>query len=157
MPITSADSNYPTSPAPYIPGAWKYLLRGLNWARKHGLHVILDLHGAPGSQNGYDNSGQRTTNPQWALSTTDIARTVDIVRYIAESVGGLIDVLELMNEPAGFRGDEWAAAVRQFWLDGYDAVRGAEGDGIKVMIGDAFLGVGVGFSIVLFGVVALNL
>ncbi|GLB40440.1 putative brix [Lyophyllum shimeji] len=50
-------------------------------------------------------------------------------------------VIELLNEPAGFRGDDWAQTIRQFWLDGYDAVRKAAGNGIKVMIGDAFLGV----------------
>jgi glucan 1,3-beta-glucosidase len=51
--------------------------------------VILDLHGAPGSQNGYDNSGQRTSNPQWANSTTDnVARTLDILRFMVKNVGG---------------------------------------------------------------------
>jgi len=36
-------------------------------------------------------------------------------------------------------GSNWAAAIKQFWLDGYDAVRQATGAGIKVMISDAFL------------------
>ncbi|KAG5642576.1 hypothetical protein DXG03_002527 [Asterophora parasitica] len=143
VPLTSSDTNGSTIVAPYIPGAWKYLLRGLNWAKKHSIHVILDIHGAPGSQNGYDNSGQRTGNPSWALNPANISRTVDTVRYIAESIGGLVDVIELLNEPAGFRGDQWANGVRQYWLDGYDAVRQAGGDNIKVMIGDAFLGVSV--------------
>lgn len=31
---------------------WKYILRVLGWARKYGLRVNLDLHAAPGSQNG---------------------------------------------------------------------------------------------------------
>ncbi|KAF5341865.1 hypothetical protein D9611_001867 [Ephemerocybe angulata] len=141
VPMTSDDTAYSTSPDPYIPGAWTYLLRGLNWAKKHGIHVIVDLHGAPGSQNGYDNSGQRTGNPQWALGGDNVARTVDTLRFIAANAGGLIDVLELLNEAAGFRGDDWAAAIRKFWLDAYDAVRAAAGDGMKVMIGDAFLGV----------------
>ena len=47
VPITTADTNYTTSVEPYVPGAWPYLLRALGWARAHGLHVILDLHGAP--------------------------------------------------------------------------------------------------------------
>ncbi|OBT54623.1 hypothetical protein VE04_05924 [Pseudogymnoascus sp. 24MN13] len=38
---------------PYVQGvSWRYLLRGIEWARAHGLRVKLDLHGAPGSQNG---------------------------------------------------------------------------------------------------------
>ncbi len=31
--------------------------------RDAGLYVILDLHGAPGSQNGLDNSGLMSPNP----------------------------------------------------------------------------------------------
>ncbi|TFK40345.1 glycoside hydrolase family 5 protein [Crucibulum laeve] len=141
VPLTSSDTNTSTSPAPYIPGAWPYLLKALNWARKHSIHVILDLHGAPGSQNGYDNSGQRTDNPVWAVNSANVTRTVDTLRFIAENIGGMVDVVELLNEAAGFRGDDWAAVVRQFWLDGYGAVKQAAGQGIKVMIGDAFLGV----------------
>jgi len=29
------------------------------WADEIGLRIILDLHGAPGSQNGMDHSGRR--------------------------------------------------------------------------------------------------
>ncbi|RXW25484.1 hypothetical protein EST38_g326 [Candolleomyces aberdarensis] len=143
VPLTSDDTSESTSPDPYVPGAWTYLLRGLTWARKHGIHTIVDIHGAPLSQNGYDNSGQRTGSPRWALDSAAVARTVATVRYIAENLGGMIDVLELLNEPAGFRGDDWASAIRQYWLDGYDAVRDAAGSEIKIMIGDAFLGVNV--------------
>jgi glucan 1,3-beta-glucosidase len=72
-----------------------------------------------------------------------VTRTIDTVRYIVKNTDGMVDVIELLNEPAGFLGDNWAQVVRQFWLDGYDAVREAVGDGMKVMIGDAFLGVQV--------------
>lgn len=29
-----------------------YLKKAVGWARNHGLKVMIDLHGAPGSQNG---------------------------------------------------------------------------------------------------------
>ncbi|KAK2627902.1 hypothetical protein QTJ16_002548 [Diplocarpon rosae] len=38
--------------------SWRYLLRGIEWARKHGLRINLDLHGVPGSQNGWNHSGR---------------------------------------------------------------------------------------------------
>jgi len=38
---------------PYIQGQHEYLLKAVGWAGKHGLMVIIDLHGVPGSQNGY--------------------------------------------------------------------------------------------------------
>ena len=49
---------------PYIQGQAAYLDQAIGWARDNGLMVILDLHGAPGSQNGFDNSGRRGSE-QW--------------------------------------------------------------------------------------------
>jgi glucan 1,3-beta-glucosidase len=49
---------------PYIQGQAEYLDRAIGWARNHGLKVLIDVHGAPGSQNGYDNSGRRG-DAQW--------------------------------------------------------------------------------------------
>ncbi|KAK7033111.1 glycoside hydrolase family 5 protein [Favolaschia claudopus] len=141
VPLTSADTNGSTSPAPYIPGAWPYLLKALNWANKHGVRVIIDLHGAPGSQNGFDNSGQRTSTTQWEHSPANVSRTVDTIRYIAQSVGGLVDVIELLNEPATFLASDYPDTLRQFWQAGYSAVRAAGDSSNQVMIGDGFMGV----------------
>lgn len=38
--------------------SWRYLLRGIEWCRKYGLRVNLDLHALPGSQNGWNHSGR---------------------------------------------------------------------------------------------------
>ena len=38
---------------PYIQGQLPYLRRAVTWASNHGLKLIIDLHGVPGSQNGY--------------------------------------------------------------------------------------------------------
>lgn len=143
IPLTSSDTSTSTSTFPYITGAWKYLLLALTWAQKHGVYVIVDLHGAPGSQNGYDNSGQRTNNPVWALNPANITRTVDTLQFLAKNIGSQVSVLELLNEGAGFLGNNWATSVRNYFTDSYNAVRAAAGQNIKVMIGDAFLGVDV--------------
>ena len=37
---------------PYIQGQLPYLRKAVNWARAHGLKLVIDLHGVPGSQNG---------------------------------------------------------------------------------------------------------
>ncbi|KII89968.1 glycoside hydrolase family 5 protein [Plicaturopsis crispa FD-325 SS-3] len=141
VPLPSGKGNSTVNVSPYIPGAWTYLLRALNWAKSRGIHVILDLHGAPGSQNGFDNSGQRIANPLWAGNQTNVNRTLDVIQFIAENIGGMIDVLELLNEPAGFESSSFAQTVRDYWSDGYNVVRDAVGGGLKIMIGDAFLGV----------------
>ncbi|KAJ3557382.1 hypothetical protein NM688_g1502 [Phlebia brevispora] len=140
VPLTSSDTQYNTSVAPYIPGAWPYLLQALNWAKENGLHVILDLHGAPGSQNGYDNSGQRTGNPAWGSDPTNVPRTLDVIRFISDHVGGMIDVLELVNEPAAYDASI-NSVLSGFWTNGYGTVRNTSGSELKVMIMDGFLGV----------------
>jgi hypothetical protein len=38
---------------PFIQGQQAYLLKAIGWAAKYNLKVIIDLHGAPGSQNGH--------------------------------------------------------------------------------------------------------
>lgn len=52
-----AVTTYPGDP--YVPKiSWRYLLRGIEYARKYGLRVNLDVHGLPGSQNGWNHSGR---------------------------------------------------------------------------------------------------
>ena len=131
------------SVSPFIPGAWSYIQRAVGWARTHGLHTIIDLHGAPGSQNGYDNSGRRTGSPQWALNATDVNATLAVIQVLASELGPNVDAIELLNEVAGFYGSAWDSAVRQYYQSGYAVVRQTAGNDIVVVIGDAFEGVDV--------------
>ncbi|KDQ06363.1 glycoside hydrolase family 5 protein [Botryobasidium botryosum FD-172 SS1] len=132
------------SPAPFITGAWPYLLQSIAWARKYNLYVIVDLHGAPGSQNGYDNSGQRLDQPTWAATPSNIQRTVDAITMMAQEFSkpeykNVLSSIELLNEPAGFN-SSILQAIRPYWTEGYNAVRALSQD-IVVTIGDAFMGV----------------
>jgi glucan 1,3-beta-glucosidase len=38
--------------------SWQYFLKAIQWARKYGLRINLDLHALPGSQNGWNHSGR---------------------------------------------------------------------------------------------------
>ena len=44
---------------PYIQGQLPYLRNAVKWASANGLKLILDLHGVPGSQNGYEQPSLR--------------------------------------------------------------------------------------------------
>lgn len=58
---------------PYVgctDGSVKYLDHILNLCEKHGLQVLLDLHGVKDSQNGLDNSG-KTNGLQYVVSPTN--------------------------------------------------------------------------------------
>ncbi|KAL1960383.1 hypothetical protein VTO42DRAFT_8343 [Malbranchea cinnamomea] len=55
---------------PYVERVgWRYLLRAIEYCRKYGLRVCLDMHGVPGSQNGWNHSG-RSGVANW-LNGTD--------------------------------------------------------------------------------------
>merc|ERR1711916_235671 len=55
-------------------GGMVYLQRLLGWAEELQLDVLIDLHCAPGSQNGHDNSG-RTGPIKWN-TPENINRTI---------------------------------------------------------------------------------
>ena len=74
--------------------------RAFVWAKKYNLGILLDLHGAPGSQNGRDHSG-RDGALEWTTAS-NIARTIDVLESFARRYGGHPNLigLELLNEPS---------------------------------------------------------
>ncbi len=122
---------------PYVQGQENYLDQAINWARQNGIKVWIDLHGAPGSQNGFDNSGKRDVR-NWQQGD-NVQATVNVLSYISNKYGsyGYEDVvagIELLNEPLGpvLNMD----GVKQFYNEGYQTVR-YSGDN-AVVIHDAF-------------------
>lgn len=67
---------------PYVQGQFEYLKSAVMWAKKAGLKVMIDLHGAPGSQNGFDNSG-RMGNIGWATDPENVERTRKVFSILA--------------------------------------------------------------------------
>ncbi|KAF5385032.1 hypothetical protein D9615_001239 [Tricholomella constricta] len=130
---------------PYIQGQLPYLAKAITWAAKYGLKVIVDLHGAPGSQNGFDNSGLKTSNPSWHLSDSNIARTNAVIKTIANTYKdstSVVPAIAPLNEPAGFLGDKMLSVTRQYWYDSYGSIRYPYGSSQQsntvVVIHDAF-------------------
>ncbi|KAJ7597692.1 exo-beta-1,3-glucanase [Mycena floridula] len=111
---------------PYISGQLPYLQKAVTWATNHGLKVIVDLHGAPGSQNGFDNSGHKKDFPQWHSNSTNVARTDAIIKTIAtlfRDNPGNVPIIAPLNEPAGFDGADVLSVTRQYWFDSYGNIR----------------------------------
>src|SRR5574338_578838 len=48
---------YGTDRHPFVTGGIEVLDQAMGWAAELGLRVVLDLHAAPGCQNGFDNGG----------------------------------------------------------------------------------------------------
>ena len=40
----------PRAGEPYVQGSWDYVMKAVRWAKKYDMKVMIDLHGAPGSQ-----------------------------------------------------------------------------------------------------------
>ncbi|KAI0695614.1 exo-beta-1,3-glucanase [Cytidiella melzeri] len=111
---------------PYITGQLPYLQKAVTWAGNYGLKVIVDLHGAPGSQNGFDNSGQRLSFPGWHSNATNVQRTDNIIKQIASMFAtqtNVVSIIAPLNEPAGFDGSDVLSVVRQYWYDSYGNIR----------------------------------
>eukprot|EP00529_Nitzschia_sp_RCC80_P011463 CAMPEP_0113521022 /NCGR_PEP_ID=MMETSP0014_2-20120614/44415_1 /TAXON_ID=2857 /ORGANISM="Nitzschia sp." /LENGTH=612 /DNA_ID=CAMNT_0000418947 /DNA_START=114 /DNA_END=1952 /DNA_ORIENTATION=- /assembly_acc=CAM_ASM_000159 len=130
---------------PYIPGAWPYFVRACHWARKYNLKIWADLHGAPGSENGFDNSGHflgRSSCDGWDKNPQNVERTVDVLTDLAHAIkeGGLDDVVTgfgVLNEPFA---DCDEGVLRNYYNDALAILRSTLGEHVSVFVGDMFRG-----------------
>jgi len=124
---------------PFVSGGMTYLQRLLGWANNLGLSVIVDLHGAPGSQNGHDNSG-RDGPINWQ-QPANIARTVDVLGNLTQKVMGYPAVkgIEFLNEPwtTAIGGPITFNTLKSFYQEAYTRVR-STGFGGDLWISDGW-------------------
>ncbi len=86
--------------------AFAYLDWFVENAAKNGLYVVLDLHGAPGSQSGYEHSGSAERVAGLWDSEENVEATVALWEYVSchytntrPDLGAWIATYDLMNEP----------------------------------------------------------
>ncbi|KAF2735827.1 glycoside hydrolase [Polyplosphaeria fusca] len=130
---------------PYIKQvSWRYLLRGIEWARQNGLRVNLDLHGAPGSQNGWNHSGKQGVIG-W-LNGTDgdlnAQRTIDIHGQLSQFFSqprykNIVTMYGILNEPRNVDLD--TDAVLKWTEKAISTIRKNNITGVLVF-GDGFMG-----------------
>ncbi|KAG0224493.1 hypothetical protein BGW42_005066 [Actinomortierella wolfii] len=124
-----------TADEPYVADlSWKYLLRGIEWARKNGLRVLVELHAAPGSQNGWNHSG-RVGSINWIKGPQGPANAKRTITYINDIVAQfnkpeyqhVAPIFGLLNEPAGYviGADE----VKAWSEEAFSSFRSATGNG----------------------------
>ncbi len=114
--------------------AFSYLDWFVENAAKNDLYVVLDLHGAPGSQSGYEHSGSAQRVAGLWDSEENVAATVALWKFVSNhytntrpELGKWIATYDLMNEPTYvYKG----VTTKECWdvFDQiYDAIR-ANGD-----------------------------
>lgn len=122
---------------PYEDGI-RYLDWAVAMAGKYNLQVLIDLHGAKGSQNGHDHSG-RIGKAKWFCSCADQAETVRILVKLAEryrNAPGLWGI-ELLNEPK--INPLTYFILRRFYYEVYRRLREAVATGTYTVFSDAFM------------------
>lgn len=84
---------------PYV-GCIEYVDKAFEWAQQTGLSILIDLHTAPDSQNGFDNGGICGVC-KWHLDPANISRVLDILEALAKRYGDHPSLLgiQLLNEP----------------------------------------------------------
>jgi glucan 1,3-beta-glucosidase len=111
---------------PYTFGAAPYLDKAVGWARRTSLKVVIDLHAAPLSQNGFDHSGHKTAKPGWSQNGS-IPQTDAVLKILGEKFANkeaqdVIIAIEILNEPFLDGGlDE--NMVKQFYCDAFYNLR----------------------------------
>lgn len=132
---------------PWVNGDLVFLQRAMMWFKSYNISVALDLHCAPGSQNGFDNSGHKGSI-HWADPSTDTNGTVfypNIDRSLTVLEGlvslfalppfkGTVTYIELVNE-AFITID--INVVKSFYTRGYSSIRNIDPN-VGIVIGDSF-------------------
>jgi glucan 1,3-beta-glucosidase len=123
---------------PYVAGQYPYLIQAVQWAREVGLQVMIDLHGAPGSQNGQDNSG--LIGPVlFASNASNADRSLNVLRNLTDEFsqsmyGGAVTAIELLNEPRLADDNFSMSQLKDFYADGAEVVTSTVSDSISVAI-----------------------
>ncbi len=112
---------YGASPHPFAPGGIDVLDRALDWASELGLRVLLDLHAAPGCQNGFDNGGMQGVC-EWHTREEYLVHSVEVLGRLAARyhTRSCLHAIEVLNEP---RWDVPTDLLEAYYLRAYAAIR----------------------------------
>lgn len=145
---------------PFI-GCVEELDNAFNWAERYGLKILIDLHTAPDSQNGFDNGGISGVC-KWSQEPEEVEFELTVLERLAKRYGNREGLwgIEVINEP--ILEDMWETMnvverypaadpekakgtkpntmefIRQFYLDAYDRLRKYMPEDKYVVIHDAF-------------------
>jgi glucan 1,3-beta-glucosidase len=108
----------------------------LDQCQGNGLKLLLDLHGAPGSQNGWDHSG-RGGAINWPKDPQNIRETLRILESFAQKYGRhpALCGIELLNEPRDVVPLE---ILQKFYQDAYPRIRAHVDPSVAVVFHDSF-------------------
>ncbi|CAE6427831.1 unnamed protein product, partial [Rhizoctonia solani] len=114
--------------------SWKYFLKAIQWCRKYGLRMQVDLHTIPGSQNAFDHSGKRgdINFLRGSMGVVNAQRALNVMRSITEFISrdeykDIVQMFGVMNEPMSQR--IGMDSLTAFYLEMHDMMRNLTGPG----------------------------
>jgi len=112
---------------PYV-ACVDYVDRAFEWAQRHGIRVLLDLHTVPDSQNGFDNGGM-TGVCKWHQNPSHVQTAVDVVDALAARYAAKPNLwgIEVLNEPITQELWELLDVPRRYPAADPEYARGSEG------------------------------
>lgn len=121
---------------PYVVGGIDILDQAFDWADELGLRVVLDLHAAPGCQNGFDNGGiQDVCDWHTQQEYRDFALTVLEALASRYHSRPSLHALEVLNEP---RWDIPTDLLQHYTREAYQRIRKHCSSSVAVVFHDGF-------------------
>jgi glucan 1,3-beta-glucosidase len=113
--------SYQEARYPFVEGGLAIVDKVFEWAGEFDLRVVLDLHAAPGCQNGFDNGGILDVC-EWHTSEEYIEHSLALLERLAERYGDqpTLHGIETLNEP---RWDIPTDLLKRFNLEAYRRIR----------------------------------
>ena len=130
-------AKFANSRYPFVTGGLEILDQAFTWAEEFGLLIVLDLHTAPGCQNGFDNGGLKDVC-EWHTQAEYQDYAVSVLARLAERYGHnpALYAIELLNEP---RWDIPSDILLNFSQSAYSAIRqSCPASQVAVIMHDAF-------------------
>ncbi|MCO5556161.1 hypothetical protein L7F22_009705 [Adiantum nelumboides] len=119
----------PKPPKPFVAGSLRALDNAFHRAERYNIKIIIDLHAAPGSQNGQEHSATIDGVSEWVTgidassNKSYIDLTLEAIDFLASRYShrrGLYGI-ELLNEPMAGAVD--IDILKSYYKRGYDLVR----------------------------------
>jgi glucan 1,3-beta-glucosidase len=81
--------------------SWPRIKRAIKHAEEAGIGVLVDLHGAVGSQNGHDHSGVSDGQTTLFSSKQNMDKTIAVLTFLMKQLVSVSNVIgiQVLNEP----------------------------------------------------------
>ena len=81
--------------------SWSRIMRAINMAANVGISVLIDLHGAVGSQNGQPHSGISDGTTNLFKDPLNVEKTLKVLTYLMQQLVSVTNIagIQVLNEP----------------------------------------------------------